>query len=142
MKKIQTNLVRSILKAYTLVESLVVLFVVSFLTILLSSSVHQIVDATKEQLFFLEFEHLYKSSQKLSVVSQQAVTLELTTHQISNGYETVLVPSSIELDKERRILFDRNGGNSSLEKIEFSVGNKTIRYQLYLGSGNYKKTEK
>ncbi|HEO6996582.1 TPA: competence protein, partial [Streptococcus agalactiae] len=34
-----------------------------------------------------------------------------------------------------------NGGNSSLAKIQFECYRKTVTYQLYIGSGNYRKKE-
>ena len=40
-----------------------------------------------------------------------------------------------------QLVFDKSGGNSSLTKIQFHTENQAIDYQLYIGSGNYKKTE-
>ncbi|OLF47262.1 hypothetical protein BU202_08010 [Streptococcus cuniculi] len=142
MRKIQTSLVQSSLKAYTLLESLLTLFMISFVTILLSSSVHRIFTGVEEQVFFLEFERMYKTSQQLAIFSHRPVVLDCTVSTISNEYDRLKLPSTVQLQQEQQILLDHHGGNSSLVKIEFLTKEKKISYQLYLGSGSYKKTEK
>lgn len=142
MRKIQRNLVRLPLRAYTLLESLLTLFVVSFLTILLSNSVRHVFTGVEERLFFLEFESMYKMSQELALSSHQSVVLEFTDSRISNGYDYLTVPPTLRLNQKQRLVLDYRGGNSSLAKIEFSTQQKKIIYQLYIGSGNYKRTEK
>lgn len=143
MQKIQINLVRSSLKAYTLLDSLLTLFIVTFLTILLSSSIHSVLTGVGERLFFLEFETMYRTSQQLAIASHRSVVLELAGSTISNGYGRLKLPSTLQLKQEQQIVLDYHGGNSSLVKIEFlTKQQKKIIYQLYLGSGNYKKTEK
>ncbi|MBF0776604.1 hypothetical protein BVE84_07790 [Streptococcus azizii] len=143
MQKIQINLVRSSLKAYTLLDSLLTLFIVTFLTILLSSSIHSVLTGVGERLFFLEFETMYRTSQQLAIASHRSVVLELVGSTISNGYGRLKLPSTLQLKQEQQIVLDYHGGNSSLVKIEFlTKQQKKIIYQLYLGSGNYKKTEK
>lgn len=142
MRKIPISLAQSNLRAYTLLESLLTLFMISFVTILLSSSVHGVFTGVEEQVFFLEFERMYKTSQQLAISSNRPVVLDFTTSTISNGYERLTLPSTVKLQQEQQILVDHHGGNSSLAKIEFLTKEKKISYQLYLGSGNYKKTEK
>lgn len=143
MQKIQINLVRSSLRAYTLLDSLLTLFIVTFLTILLSSSIHSVLIGVGERLFFLEFETMYRTSQQLAIASHRSVVLELAGSTISNGYGRLKLPSTLQLKQEQQIVLDYHGGNSSLVKIEFlTKQQKKIIYQLYLGSGNYKKTEK
>ncbi|MGT2963878.1 competence type IV pilus minor pilin ComGD [Streptococcus acidominimus] len=142
MRNTQISLVRSPLRAYTLLESLLTLFIVSFVTILLSSSVRTVFTGVEERLFFLEFERMYKTSQQLAISSRRPVVLHLTGTTISNGYDRLKLPSTLQLQQERDLVFDYKGGNSSLLKIEFLARQKKVIYQLYLGSGNYKKTEK
>ncbi|MGT2799507.1 competence type IV pilus minor pilin ComGD [Streptococcus marmotae] len=141
LQKIQANLVRSTLKAFTLLESLLTLFIVSFLALALSGSVHSVFRQVEEQVFFMEFEQLYKSSQKLAVSSQQTISLDVTPQQITNGYQSLYLPESVQVDNGQKIVFDKDGGNSSLAKLQFLTDQKIVRYQLYLGSGRYKKTE-
>ncbi|MGT2951462.1 competence type IV pilus minor pilin ComGD [Streptococcus cuniculi] len=112
------------------------------MTILLSSSVHRIFTGVEEQVFFLEFERMYKTSQQLAIFSHRPVVLDCTVSTISNEYDRLKLPSTVQLQQEQQILLDHHGGNSSLVKIEFLTKEKKISYQLYLGSGSYKKTEK
>ncbi|WP_105100980.1 competence protein, partial [Streptococcus suis] len=88
------------------------------------------------------FEELYKDSQRLAVNSQQEIHLQLTDSQLSNGHQSVQVPASIDVLTEQAIVFDKKGGNSSLAKLSFGARGKTVSYQLYIGSGRYKKSEK
>ncbi|MGT2949024.1 competence type IV pilus minor pilin ComGD [Streptococcus devriesei] len=129
------------IKAFTLLESLITLAITAFLILSLSGGINQTFASVKEQLFFLSFEHLYRDTQKLSALTQQEMTLTLDKGQISNGVETLDVPEDITLEKSMALNFDQAGGNSSLAKLSFQTPKKTVTYQLYIGSGQYKKTE-
>ncbi|HFI0256123.1 TPA: competence type IV pilus minor pilin ComGD [Streptococcus suis] len=141
MRNIQTRLVKSTLEAFTLMESLLTLFVVSLLSFSLAGSVQSAFQSVQETIFFWEFEYMYKESQQLAASNQEILTLELTDQEINNGYQKLKLPANIELAKEQAIIFDKSGGNSSLAKVQFVTDNKKITYQLYIGSGRYKKTE-
>ncbi len=129
------------IKGFTLLESLVVLAITAFLLLGLSGGVKQTFASVEEQLFFLSFEHLYRDTQKLSALSKQEMTLTLDNEKISNGIETLDLPENIKLGKDMTLHFDQTGGNSSLAKLNFQTPKKTVEYQLYIGSGQYKKTE-
>ncbi len=58
-------------------ESLLVLGIVSLLALGLSSSVQSTFAAVEEQIFFMEFEELYRETQKRSLASQQKMNLIL-----------------------------------------------------------------
>lgn len=124
-----------------MLESLLTLFVISFLAISLSGSVQTVFRAVQTEIFLWEFEHLYKESQQLAAGHQESVSLKIGKSEISNGYQTVVIPETVKPLEEMRVTFDEAGGNSSLAKIGFTTGDRTISYQLYLGSGRYKKTE-
>ncbi len=128
-------------KAFTLLESLLTLFVISFLAISLSGTIQTAFQTVQEEVFLWEFEALYKDSQQLAVNSQQKISLHIRENELTNGYQTVQVPEKIEVLEERRIDFQEDGGNSSLTKIRFKLNRKTVSYQLYIGSGRYKKSE-
>lgn len=130
------------LAAFTLLESLLTLFVTSFLAVALSGSVQTVFHQVEEQLFFLEFEQVYKNSQRLAVTSQQAVQLTVDQDVVKNGFQQVKLPRTVQLVRGAVIDFDKKGGNSSLAKLEFQIGEKRVYYQLYMGSGRYKKSEK
>ena len=114
--KTQVKLLR--IKAFTMLESLLVLGLVSIIALALSGSVQSSFAAVEEQIFFMEFEELYRETQKRSLASQQKTSLNLDGQTIH---------------------FDRAGGNSSLAKVEFQTRKGTISYQLYLGNGKIKR---
>ena len=124
------------IKAFTVLESLLVLMISSFILLALSSSVQ----ATFEQIFFLEFEHFYQESQKLSVSSQRKLVLEISSQEISNGYARLPIPKGIQAPESTQIYFDKAGGNSSLSKVQFQTKEGLVTYQLYIGNGKFKKT--
>lgn len=128
-------------KAFTLFESLLTLLVVSFLAISLSGTVQTVFRSVQEEIFLWEFEAIYKDSQKLAASSRQKVNLAIGGQEVTNGYQAVEVPGNVEVLEEKNIKFEENGGNSSLSKIRFRLSRKTVTYQLYIGSGRYKKTE-
>ncbi|MDG3180160.1 type II secretion system GspH family protein [Streptococcus suis] len=128
-------------KAFTLLESLLTLGVVCFLALLLSGSVHTAFQVVQEQVFLLEFESLYKDSQELAARTQEKVALRIAGEEVSNGYRIISLPHNVSIVEEKTIVFQDDGGNSSLEKISFKMSHETIKYQLYIGSGRYKKIE-
>lgn len=128
-------------RAFTLLESLLVLFVVSMLALGLSGGVGTAFRSVQETVFLWEFEHLYRESQKLAVSSQEEVVLQVGAGQLSNGYQEVAFPATVSVLEERSVVFNREGGNSSLAKVRFQLADKRVDYQLYIGSGRYKKTE-
>ncbi|HEL2377725.1 TPA: type II secretion system protein [Streptococcus suis] len=128
-------------KAFTLFESLLTLFVVSFLAVSLSGTVQRAFQSVQEEIFLWEFEAIYKDSQKLAASSHQKVNLAIGGQEVTNGYQMVKIPRSVEVLEREAITFEENGGNSSLTKIRFRLSQKIVTYQLYIGSGRYKKTE-
>ena len=78
MEKTAVNLVQLRIKAFTLLESLLTLFVVSFILLGLSGSVQAGFNQVQEQLFFLEFENLYQESQNLSVAGHEKNKLTIS----------------------------------------------------------------
>ena len=80
------------IKAFTMLESLLVLGLVSILALGLSGSVQSSFAAVEEQIFFMEFEELYRETQKRSVASQQKTSLNLDGQTISNGSQKLTVP--------------------------------------------------
>jgi hypothetical protein len=128
------------IKAFTLLESLLALFVVSFILLGLSGSVQAGFNQVQEQLFFMEFEYLYQESQKLSMAGHEKIKLTISERNISNGYQQVEFPKTLQEHAPQTIQFDQAGGNSSLSKIVFQTEDKKVVYQLYMGNGKFKKT--
>ena len=94
----------------------------------------------QEQLFFLEFERLYQETQRLSLAGHEKLSLKISGRQISNGYQELDFPQTLQEHEQQVIQFDRAGGNSSLSKIIFQTEDRTVVYQLYMGNGKFKKT--
>ena len=142
MQNTQVKHGMSRIKAFTLIESLVTLAITSFLILSFSGSITQTFAKVEEHLFFLSFEHLYRDTQKLSVYQRQDMTLILKSEYISNGVEVLKISKDVKLERNKTLHFVQAGGNSSLEKLVFQTSDeKRVTYQLYIGSGQYKKTE-
>ena len=120
-------------------ESLLALGLVSILALGLSGSVQSSFAAVEEQIFFMEFEELYRETQKRSLASQQKTSLNLDGQTISNGSQKLTIPKGIQGPSGQTIHFDRAGGNSSLAKVEFQTRKGAISYRLYLGNGKIKR---
>ena len=91
IQKMEEKIVQSMIKAFTMLESLLVLSLVSLLALGLSGSVQSTFAAVEEQIFFMEFEELYRETQKRSVASQQKTSLNLDGQTISNGSQKLTV---------------------------------------------------
>ena len=133
MENTVAKLKRLPIKAFTLLESLLVLFVVSFLLLGLSGSVRAGFNQVQEQLF-------YQETQRLSLAGHEKLSLKISGRQISNGYQELDFPQTLQEHEQQVIQFDRSGGNSSLSKITFQTEDRTVVYQLYMGNGKFKKT--
>lgn len=140
-KNMNNKLILTRIKAFTLLDSLLTLAITTFMILSLSVSVSGIFQRVEEKLFFLSFENLYRDTQKLANIKQESMILEISESQISNGLARLDLPDGIKVVNRHSITFNQAGGNSSLTKIVFESGNKRVTYQLYIGSGNYKKIE-
>ena len=80
---IRTKMKNEILmtRAFTLLESLLVLLIISFITTLFSSEIIQTVHLFKGELFVLQFENFYKRSQEAAALLQKSVKIEVSQFQ-------------------------------------------------------------
>ena len=108
------------IKAFTLVETLLTLMIVSFIYLGLSGSIKTSFQQVEEK-FFAEFEHLYQESQKLALARQTELDVEVTARKIQTPYQTVEIPDSVTLQDPKTIRLDRAGGNSSLANVHFQT---------------------
>ena len=129
------------IRAFTMLESLLVLGIASMLALGLSSSVQSTFVAVEEQIFFMEFEELYRETQKRSLASQQKMNLILEERSISNGYQRLAIPKGIQLQSTQSITFDKAGGSSYLISIRFQTRKEVVRYQLNIGNGKIKRIQ-
>lgn len=127
------------IKALTLLESLLVLFLCSSVLFLFSGSVKQSVRIARAEIFILQFERLYKDTQRMAGLKGQQ-TLSASNGTLYSHEEVLKVPEEVEIN-DFSITFDQKSGNSSLQKITIFLPyqKKTISYQLEIGSGKYKK---
>lgn len=128
-------------RAFTLLDSLLALMVTAFVVVSLTLSVGPIFARVEEQVFFLEFERTYLETQKLSATKGQKIALCLSADGVLAGTRRLTLPRSVTVEGFQEVIFDEEGGNSTLKKLVFLTADKEIRYQIYLGSGKYKKTE-
>ena len=124
------------IKAFTLVETLLTLMIVSFIYLGLSGSIKTSFQQVEEKVFFAEFEHLYQESQKIALARQTELDVEVT----QTPYQTVEIPDSVILQDPKTIRLDRAGGNSSLANVHFQTQRGVVTYQLSLGNGKIKKS--
>ena len=108
------------IRAFTMLESLLVLGIVSLLALGLSSSVQSTFACVEEQIFFMEFEELYRETQKRSLASQQKMNLMLEERSIGNGYQKLAIPKGIQLQSNQSITFDIVGSEPLLSLFEIS----------------------
>lgn len=128
------------IKAFTLVETLLTLMIVSFIYMGLTGSVKTSFQQVEEKVFFAEFEHLYQESQKIALAKQTELDLEVSASEIRTPYQTVSIPASVSVQDPKTIQLDRAGGNSSLANLHFTTQRGVVTYQLSLGNGKIKKS--
>ena len=104
------------IKALTLLESLLVLFLCSFVLFLFSGSVKQSVRIARAEIFILQFERLYKDTQRMAGLKGQQQTLSASNGALYSQEEMVKVPEEAEIN-DFSITFDQKSGNLSLQKI-------------------------
>ena len=128
------------IKAFTLLESLLTLGIVSLLCWLLAGSVHQAFGQVEETLFFSEFERVYQETQKMSIAKEERALLSIDHGGVHSPYQELPLPKGVEVVREKQLTFDPAGGNSSLTKIQFQTEKEVVTYQLAIGNGKIKKS--
>lgn len=139
MQNIKMKL-RSSIKAFTLLEGLLTLFLISFMLLCLSLPVSDSYARVEEHLFFMRFEQAYRHLQKLSILRQKEHVLVLKPHYIKAEEAILPLPKQVKLKSTQTLTIDKLGGNHSLARVVFENRDRQITYQFYLGSGNYQKT--
>lgn len=129
------------IRSFTLLETLLVLGISSFIIVLFSFSMGKTVKIVKGELFVSQFENIYKNSQFRASAFREETILSAQGQQLKSGRDVIEVPEEAEIS-DFSIKFDKYGNNSSLKKIMIYLPDesKTVIYQLEIGSGKYKKT--
>jgi competence protein ComGD len=118
--------------AFTLMESLIVLALISGLLISMGGRYQQTVEKIAAETYLLEFEDTYQTTQRRALLTGQVQTLDVSAFPKSKV---------VELIQGAVVRFDHEGNNSDLQKIVFYIPSqqKTVAYQVQMGSGRYKK---
>lgn len=140
LRRVEREL-KSEVRAFTLLDGLLTLMVTSFVIVSLAISINHIFAQVETKLFFADFEQLYLETQQLSVTQEETGHLLLTESSISSDHRQLSLPDTVSFEGQQTLVFDGKGGNSTFAKLVFYTEDKEITYQLYLGSGKYKKTE-
>ncbi|WP_213536859.1 competence type IV pilus minor pilin ComGD [Lactococcus nasutitermitis] len=141
MQKIRERQQKLQIRAFTLVESLLVLGITSFVIIVFSSSLLQTIHIVRGELFVLRFENLYQNAQEDAGLLGENETILAKNKSLFCENEKIEVPDEVQFN-DFNITFNEKGENSSLKKIQLNLPyeNKKIIYQLEMGSGKYKKS--
>lgn len=128
------------IKALTLLESLLVLFLCSSVLFLFSGSVKQSVRIAHAEIFILQFERLYKDTQRMAGLKGQQQTLSASNGTLYSQEEVLKVPEEVEIN-DFSITFDQKSGNSSLQKLQyfFLIRKKPSLINWKLEAGNIRK---
>ncbi|WP_240424386.1 competence type IV pilus minor pilin ComGD [Lactococcus allomyrinae] len=129
------------IRAFTLVECLLVLTVISFLTLIFSSVLTKTVHLVREELFVLQFENLYKNTQEDAALLSTREDFGVSHSFLTYENHRLKIPDDVIIS-DFSIQFDEQGENSSLKKIKILLPDeqKIVSYQLEMGSGKFKKT--
>jgi competence protein ComGD len=128
-------------RAFTLLESLLVLAITSFLIVCFSGTMGNVVSVVRGELFLAQFEQDYKSVQYQAAASAHTENLSLSDGHLTFLNETLALPKEVSA-ANFTVTFDTHGNNSSLQKLQFYLpaAHQTVIYQLEMGNGKFKKT--
>lgn len=140
---------------FTLLEMILVLFVVSVIMLVPSMKIPNMERALTDIFFFEEFERLIQVTQESAVFSGQACRIVmkkgsneiLFDYVLSTGgkrHSYIEIPETIKAQTDTFVTFlGETGTLSKVTKFKFLVvkSNKTVVYQFYLGSGKFVKKE-
>ncbi|MGT2936517.1 competence type IV pilus minor pilin ComGD [Streptococcus caprae] len=130
------------LPAFTLIESLMTLSVIASLVLITSGQVQSVFQSVQEQLFVHQFETFYLDSQRYAASQRTENVLTLSNEHIQSALGQIEIPDFMTYTGPDQLTLDQSGGNSSLAKLSFQTEEHQYTYQLYLGSGRYKKDSK
>lgn len=137
-------------RGFTLVESLITLFVVTSFTLLPTLSTIRLQDKIEIEQFFASLEKRILASQQAAITGMLPSDMQITASSIyfrtlvSTGidWSLLIIPKELVYTGTSKLVFSMNSGNnSSLSKMSFYWKEKkeTISYQFQMGSGRYIK---
>lgn len=137
---------------FTLAESLAVLAIVSFFTLLPLLALQRWQEILNVQQFLARFEKSILVTQQLAITDKTRTQFFLTPDQRSIYFSTsrqpesqlptLMIPQELTVNKFPAIAFvAQTGNNSKMETITFQwkAQRQTIQYKFQFGSGHYQK---
>ncbi|MCL2113085.1 MAG: competence protein [Streptococcaceae bacterium] len=111
------------------------------MTLIFSSVLTKTVHLVRGELFVLQFENLYKNTQEDAALLSTREDFGVSQSFLTYENHRLKIPDEVRIS-DFSIQFDEQGENSSLKKIEILLPDeqKTVSYQLEMGSGKFKKT--
>lgn len=138
-------------RGFTLLESLIVLLIVSLFLLIPTMSVRSIEKHTEESLFFARFERYISATQQAAIRRQEQTRVlyfnsyfRFSNYSYKGGYTDLPIPETVECKSvPNNIVFSARSGNySELKLVHFVLPEKQkeVKYQFQMGSGKYTKT--
>ncbi|MGX7149347.1 competence type IV pilus minor pilin ComGD [Enterococcus ureasiticus] len=137
------------MKGFTLIESLVVLFICTIFMLLPTLTINKWKQVLEVDQFLSSFEKKLLFTQQMAVVNTvdtQVIFFEQSQQiNFKNGQvveEILEIPVSLQIAGPEKIIFKKGSGNiGKLSKFSFSwiEKNQLIEFQFQLGSGRYVK---
>ena len=133
---------------YTLIEMVMVVSVISVMFLLVPKLTQQQLHYYQEQLFFSEFENLFKMSQTSAIATGQASyidflkppsnTIKFTIHGEPEMNQTLTLPDSLQLaETDVRVIKSQSGTVGKFEPIIFYNQTEQITYVFQMGGGRF-----
>jgi len=140
MKRTRMSRGRFPIRAFSLLESLIALLVSLILLEIFAVGINRSLQLARSQLFLLNFENLYQATQERAVYLRQKQEIKAEAGWLRTEREQVKAPLEVHL-KDFSIVFNEEGRNTSLKKIEMELPyeKKKVDYQLGFGNGRLKK---
>ena len=76
----------------------------------------------------------------MSIAREERTLLSIDQGGVHSPHQELPLPKGVKLIKEKQLMFDPAGGNSSLTKIQFQTEKEVVTYQLAIGNGKIKKS--
>lgn len=147
------------IRAFTLVESLLVFLLVAVMLLLTVTRFKALERRMTEERFLQSFEQNYLYTQKKEIVTwklsmmtyesaTQSIEFKSTGEDMAEDGEKIYlaIPATVKLTSGKNTLIFKagSGNNSTLVAyiFECSAMKRKVTYQLQLGSGRYEKTER
>lgn len=140
---------------FTLIESLIVLFVISLFTFLPGLLLENYRQHLEERQFFAELEQRIILTQQLAVTNQVSTKIksagnkqevhfstQLVSGETSQDWWILPVPEGIEVISESMISFQKETGKNEgkLGLLHFKVGERKVKYQFQMGYNRFEKS--